>query len=306
MATNQWWVYLNDDVRGPYTEEELAERNDLTPETLVCPDGTEDWNPIADHPDLVRALDLQPARPPQVDPTGGHSAKAPTPRIGPCLSRGWTVFKNNLTLWLGLAVLYLVLVGVAEGTGFLIGEQLGGLVLLFWQIFTSLLYGLFYLGILKITLDLLEGRSADPYDLVRHTRWLIPYFVASVLFGLLIGIGFVFLLLPGFYLLARFMFYAPAMVDRDVGIIESLSTSWNLTAGFNTTLYTLGFVIVLGVLNLVGGLLFGLGLLVTGPVSQLAYVEYYRGLNQSSSRYSDPSDETPSPDDELGPTLQTG
>ena len=43
----RYWVYIKDKVEGPYTENELAALQGFTPETLICPeetqDGSQEW-----------------------------------------------------------------------------------------------------------------------------------------------------------------------------------------------------------------------------------------------------------------------
>jgi len=51
----KWYYYENDDVIGPFSEEELIEH--ISPETLLCPAGEEDWKPANEYPGIKRYLD---------------------------------------------------------------------------------------------------------------------------------------------------------------------------------------------------------------------------------------------------------
>ena len=45
--THRYFAFLNDDVKGPYSVEQLMALKDagtLTEQTQICPEGTEDWN----------------------------------------------------------------------------------------------------------------------------------------------------------------------------------------------------------------------------------------------------------------------
>jgi len=40
----KWWIYVNDEVSDrPYSKEEIAQKDNLGPETLVCREGSEEW-----------------------------------------------------------------------------------------------------------------------------------------------------------------------------------------------------------------------------------------------------------------------
>ena len=47
----RFYIHVNAEVKGPYTPEQIHALRDagvVTPETQVCPEGTEDWQPSAD------------------------------------------------------------------------------------------------------------------------------------------------------------------------------------------------------------------------------------------------------------------
>ncbi len=52
-AAPKYFVFLNEDVKGPYTKSQLATLLDagtITPETQVCPEGTEEWRFLSSLP----------------------------------------------------------------------------------------------------------------------------------------------------------------------------------------------------------------------------------------------------------------
>ncbi len=56
MAEPTWWVYLGDEVRGPFSARDLADLEQLSPDTQICPDGTESWRVLENYPDLVERI----------------------------------------------------------------------------------------------------------------------------------------------------------------------------------------------------------------------------------------------------------
>ena len=73
-----------------------------------------------------------------------------------------------------------------------------------------------------------------------------------------------------------FMFATFIVIDRELGPIEAMKESKRLAHGHKWAL--LGFVLVLALINLLGVLALGVGLLVSIPVSSLAFVHTYRVL----------------------------
>src|SRR5712671_1373887 len=48
MASDKYWMFDGKDAQGPYYADELKRQPGFTPETLICPDGTESvdqWRP---------------------------------------------------------------------------------------------------------------------------------------------------------------------------------------------------------------------------------------------------------------------
>lgn len=67
--------------------------------------------------------------------------------------------------------------------------------------------------------------------------------VAEILSGIAVGIGFVFLVVPGLFLLVSFLFTPVVVAVEDRGPIEALSRSWNLAAGNRWQLFAIGVVV---------------------------------------------------------------
>lgn len=59
----------------------------------------------------------------------------------------------------------------------------------------------------------------------------LPLLVATLLVGILVVIGFLFLIIPGMIMIIKYSFVLHAIVLKDKGIIEALKYSWRLTKG---------------------------------------------------------------------------
>jgi hypothetical protein len=94
-------------------------------------------------------------------------------------------------------------------------------------------------------------------------------FVASIIVGVLVGIGFVFLLVPGLFLAVSFYFVRPAIALEDVNAVEALSRAWEVASGERIELFLLLVVVwllsllasvpsaILGVVSPLAGALVG-------------------------------------------------
>lgn len=99
--------------------------------------------------------------------------------------------------------------------------------------------------------------GSEPSHLVDYR--LVALVAASIVAGILLGIGLVLLVIPGVYLLVRFYLYPAAVVVDDMGPLEALSESWERTSGHFPTIFGFVAVIVLGSLALALVLAFLLG-----------------------------------------------
>ncbi len=99
--------------------------------------------------------------------------------------------------------------------------------------------------------------------------------------GLLTLIGFALFVLPGIYLAVAWIFTTPFIVDRKFDFWDAMESSRRVIS--RNWFSWFGFLIVLILLNLVGFLLLGVGLLVTSPLSSCALAIAYQDIMGLSS-----------------------
>lgn len=132
-------------------------------------------------------------------------------------------------------------------------------------------------GSVNLALRLLDGKDAKIQDLYYYPNMamkILKTFLASIAFGLMVVGGLILLVVPGIYLAIRFMFFGYYIVDKDAGIVDSLKMSWNLTQGAVLNLFLFALLII--GLNILGAIPFGLGLLITAPLTLIAVSKVYR------------------------------
>lgn len=144
------------------------------------------------------------------------------------------------------------------------------------SIISTIISVFFMLGATRIGLRIVSGHAFDIGMLFSGGRWLLRGFVAYVLYGLAIVLGFICLIVPGIFLMLRLGAYMNAMVEKDLGIIESFKYSWNLTRDNGLNLFVVLLfsilVIVAGCIALIVGLLFAF------PMMMLMWTVAYRWM----------------------------
>jgi hypothetical protein len=128
----------------------------------------------------------------------------------------------------------------------------------------------------------LDGRTVQFGDAVDGvTGRYVPLLLTSIVYGVIVGIGFVFFVLPGIYLGARLGMALPACAidGRDVG--DSLSASWDASEGNVVKLLGIGLLLFAGTTGafvftvFTGAIAVFLGvptILVSGPMFALSGV----------------------------------
>lgn len=172
--------------------------------------------------------------------------------IGESLSFGWQ--KTWETFW---SWVYTVFIGGLIG----------------W---IPVLGSLIHAGFIRITLNVYDGGNPDAMDLFGEVDKWWRMFWGSILYGLIVLGGFILLIIPGIYWAIKYFFFAYLIVDRDMGMMESIHASGELTYGHKWSL--LLFWVLVGLINTLGAIVCLVGLFVTIPMTFMATIFVYRAL----------------------------
>ncbi len=132
-------------------------------------------------------------------------------------------------------------------------------------IISAIIYIVLELGLLQIALSFRDGKVPEIEDLFKGYPLFLNYLVATILYGLIVGIGFILLIVPGIYLSLKYQFYGYLIVDKGMGPIEALKESGRLTEGAKKDLLIFWLVLFCGIVVI----LFFLGLFVALPIGIL-------------------------------------
>jgi uncharacterized membrane protein len=138
----------------------------------------------------------------------------------------------------------------------------------------SILTGPVACGMIYMTLKKLRGEKIDVSDAFKGFENFGYIFLAGIVYSIIIGVGFVFLIIPGFILGALFIFMFPFIVDKKMDFVEAFKASVNLVKD-NLLEHTL-FFFVAALIGVSGIIFLFIGIYFTLPLFYIAYgVAYY-------------------------------
>jgi uncharacterized membrane protein len=132
------------------------------------------------------------------------------------------------------------------------------------------------IGAINIALKFTRGEPVQYSDLFSRYDLIWNYFLATVLYMILLIAGFILLVIPMFIWGARYSLYPYFIIEKGAGAFESLKLSADTTMGAKWDVLTLWLATLC--INVLGALSLGLGLLVTLPITWVAFAYAYRKL----------------------------
>ena len=129
----------------------------------------------------------------------------------------------------------------------------------------------------SLLLALREGREPKIGDLFSEMRLFLPLFIFGLLAMLLVMLGFVLLVLPGF-LVAAFLVFAsiymiPLMTDRGLGLMDALKESWNMAVRKPVADQVILMVLYMVIISLGGSI--AVAVLFTQPLATFLVLSVY-------------------------------
>lgn len=290
----------------PDLDEEFVETSDLEPEWEIDDDFPH-RDDLPQHEDRVSRLEPQAeARPCPSCGEWNPAALAECPACGKSLRpavrstefvrvpvpldpsrvilQTWDIYRANLRLFIGGAMLDLVLIaGVGLGAVLLFagfaafGVLLGGFpvlqgVLTVLGAFTAIVFGVYTLLHLQVgrtilLLKLARGKEATFRDLYAGGRFVPRLFINKLFFGILQVMGFMCCFVPGIIVTLLFWSHPFVLIDRDAPGLTSMTLAKQVSEK------NMGGVVVLsllaGLLTIIGMMTGLFGMLIPAPFSEL-------------------------------------
>jgi uncharacterized membrane protein len=193
--------------------------------------------------------------------------------VGDAVSYAWKKFQQ----YAGPLILIVLIVVVVNLIGavlrftidsFVVGALVAVLFWIIGQIVT--------IGVINASLMVTRGETPE-VGKVFSTEYLGPFIIGSILYGLIVLIGLILCIIPG--IIAAFMlsFYGFYILDRGLSPTDALTASFNLVKDNFGKVFLV--ILVAFVINFIGAILCGIGLLVTAPICWIILAYAYRKLN---------------------------
>lgn len=182
------------------------------------------------------------------------------------LSKGFTLMKSNFWFLMFVTLLLIILSSLGDEVIFNLIFNGENLIFFLTLSYTFLIASPLGIGFLWINLKLSRGENVILSDLfeVFKTNYLNAV-LASILVTIILILGFILLLIPGIYLSIRLFFVSLFIVDKKMGPIEAIGSSWEMSKG--------KFFKILGLVCLFFlVILLGLLLLIIGIIPAIAWI----------------------------------
>lgn len=109
----------------------------------------------------------------------------------------------------------------------------------------ALLSSVFTIGAVRYFID--EGESIERSYFTENLGWVLAnIIVGSLAFTLIVGLGFLALIIPGFFLLASLYFWQFYIIDQNHSFIKGLKSSWRDTKNNRLRTFALLTVVLIG------------------------------------------------------------
>jgi len=205
-----------------------------------------------------------------------------TLEIAQLLKFGVEKFRQYGSFIIGIMVTYYVLAIVPQIYYLIYDTAVNGFADQVISFLFSMLQMLLSLGLAKITLLLIDDRETEVTDLINNLDIFLSYFVATIIYMAAVLVGVILLVIPGIIVGVRLQFYPYYIIEEKDNAFVALQKSFEDTKELTLELVLFGLAVF--ALNLLGFLFFGVGIIFTYPVTQLATAVIYKGLIVDADR----------------------
>jgi hypothetical protein len=206
--------------------------------------------------------------------TGGPTETPPF-TVGDSLRSGWRITRSNLMVLVAVTFVFLaVAIIVQSALDRVPREDL--LASFMANVLWLAVIGVIQVSMILISLKLCDGVRPRLADLLPNSVVVLRFIYVSLLFNLIVIGGLVLLVVPGVLWGCMFAMAPYLVVDRGYGAVDALRASARMTAGSRWRV--LGLFLAAVALIVAGLLALLVGVLVTFPLTQVAWAYAYRRL----------------------------
>lgn len=138
------------------------------------------------------------------------------------------------------------------------------------------------MGLFNSILLITSGIKPNFRQLYSNDSHFYSFVMGFFLYELMMIAGFILLIIPGCYVVARYGLFFFLILDKNMGPIESIKAASKISEGKRGFLFLMNASVC--VLNIAGILFFGIGALITVPITFCALTETYRKIMSVEQR----------------------
>lgn len=199
----------------------------------------------------------------------------PEPTVSGVFGHGWEILKRSFPELLLVLFIQILLSAPMGLTSMFFNMQYVGS---FTSGLFNLIYGVLVLmpvsyGCSWVYLKAARGESFKVQDIFFAYQSFGNIFLANVLVFLIVGAGFVLLIVPGIIFACKLSFVPYLVMDEKMEATEAVKKSWNMTKGHAGTIFLMG--IVSFFIGLGGLICFIVGIIPASIWISLAFASIY-------------------------------
>lgn len=185
-------------------------------------------------------------------------------KIGKKIKESWPLYKEHFGTLLIMTIATFVVAGVGQKENMVLS-----LIVTLVNILLSYLW-------IRLIFNIIDKKEFNLFskEALPTLGQLWNFFKTSLLYALCVIVGFILLIIPGFYVLGRLMFAIYLSVEKNQGARASIKESWNMTKDYGWLIFWKSFVI--GLFIILGFIALFVGSFVTYPIGFMVMIMMYR------------------------------
>lgn len=202
--------------------------------------------------------------------------------IAAVLREGWELTKVNI----GFLITYQIILIFLALLFTPFGEA--GIISSLVAVVGWLIIALGKMGFFNSSLLLTKGLKPSFNQLYANWPLFACWIISTFFFIIMFSVGLALFIIPGLWVWSIFGFFPFFILDKGLGAVEALKGSADATKGIR--FHTLLLFLACTGLNILGLLFFGVGILITAPVTLIAMTVVYRKITGQGSSSIQPTD----------------
>ena len=202
--------------------------------------------------------------------------------ISDALSFGWDAMKKNF--WF-----FVLLIIIEQGFSLLTYKtdpELNAGLAAILVILSVLISSWISLWATYSQLKIYKGEKGTIKDLFEVGSYYLDFLGTVILYGLLVMVGFMLLIFPGFIWAIKYQYAPYLVVEKKLNPIEALKESSRITSGVKWRLFL--FNIVTSLVALAGIFVLIIGAFASVPLAMMAQISVYEKLKEQADKPKEP------------------